>query len=211
MMAGKVILSIVIGLGIFALGLRPASAVEMKKPAGRSAPLLQSYAWYDGDKEKKVWLNPNLAVEFDPGPAGDSPLKKVYPSAKEVESRTGAVRLWKLKGGVKSEEAVLRLKSLHPEARYSPVMHDTPAGTGRKRALPGNVIVTLNPAWDGAAVNKWAGSRGLEIVRKLEIGPNVFVIKTGPGLEALETANALYRSGEVVAASPDWWLETETR
>lgn len=60
-------------------------------------------------------------------------------------------------------------------------------------------------------MKSWAGSRRLEIVQKLEIGPNVFVLKTGPGLEALETANALYRSGEVIAAFPDWWQEAVTR
>ena len=32
-----------------------------------------------------------------------------------------------------------------------------------------------------------------------------------PGMEALETANALYRSGEVKAALPDWWQEVATR
>jgi hypothetical protein len=48
-------------------------------------------------------------------------------------------------------------------------------------------------------------------VKKLEIGPNIYVIKTGPGLEALETANALYRSGEVKAAFPDWWQEVVPR
>jgi hypothetical protein len=51
----------------------------------------------------------------------------------------------------------------------------------------------------------------LEIVKKLEIGPNIYVIKTGLGLEALATANALYRSGEVKAAFPDWWQEVVTR
>jgi hypothetical protein len=37
------------------------------------------------------------------------------------------------------------------------------------------------------------------------------VIKTGPGLIALETANSLYKSGEVVAAFPDWWEEVSPR
>ena len=60
-------------------------------------------------------------------------------------------------------------------------------------------------------MNNWAGKRKLEIVKKLEIGPNIYLIKTGPGLEALETANALYRSGEVKAALPDWWQEVATR
>jgi hypothetical protein len=49
------------------------------------------------------------------------------------------------------------------------------------------------------------------MMKKLEIGPNIYVIKTAPGLEALETANTLYRSGEVKAAFPDWWEEVVTR
>jgi hypothetical protein len=79
------------------------------------------------------------------------------------------------------------------------------------RALPGNIIVYLDPQWNEAAVNNWLNTRKLEIVKKLEIGPNIYVIKTGSGLEALETANALARSGEVKAAFPNWWEEVATR
>lgn len=205
-------LSVVTGLGLFWAGPDAASALEVKKPAGRAAPLQESYVWYDGDKEKRVWLNPDLAVEFDPTPSSDdSPLRKVYPEAKDLGSRQKGIRLWKLQHGIDSKEAVLRLKTVHPDGRYSPVLHDSATGTGRKRALPGNVIVTLNPIWDDAAVKRWAVSRRLEIVQKLEVGLNVFVLKTGPGLEALETANALYKSGEVVSASPDWWQDAVTR
>jgi hypothetical protein len=79
------------------------------------------------------------------------------------------------------------------------------------RALPGNIIVYLNPAWDDAAVKAWASKQQLEIIKKLEIGPNIYLIKTAPGLESLNTANALYKSGEVVAAFPDWWKQVTTR
>jgi hypothetical protein len=79
------------------------------------------------------------------------------------------------------------------------------------RALPGNIIVYLDPQWGEAAVRNWLSSHKLEIVKKLEIGPNIYVIKTGLGLEALDTANALYRSGEVKAAFPDWWQEVAIR
>lgn len=191
-------------------GWQDASGMEMKKPAGPPAALQQSYVWHDGDEERRVWVNPDLTAEFDPGPPDQSPVRKAFPNAKEVGSRQKAVRLWKL-GGVGPDEAIRTLKAQQPDGRYSPVLQDSPTPSGRKRALPGNVIVTLNPAWDEAAVKTWAGSRRLEIIQKLEIGPNVFVIKTGPGLEALETANALYRSDGVIAAFPDWWEEVTTR
>ena len=79
------------------------------------------------------------------------------------------------------------------------------------RALPGNIIVYLDPKWNEKAVNNWLSARKLEVVKKLDIGPNVYVIKTGPGLESLDIANALYRVGEVKAAFPDWWQEVTTR
>jgi ribosomal protein S8 len=79
------------------------------------------------------------------------------------------------------------------------------------RALPGNVIVYFAPDRDEAQVRQWAAGRNLEIVRKLEIGKNAYVIRTEPGLASLETANSLRVSGEVVAAVPDWWVDVRTR
>lgn len=206
----KICMSMVTGLTVLAFGITAASAMELKKPKSRSAPP-PSYVWYDGKEEKTVWLDQELAVEFDPSPSGESAFKKADVKAKELTNRRGAVRLWKLGGGTDTREVMAQLKAVHPTGRYSPVLRDSPSGAGRKWALPGDVIVYLNPSWDNAAVKAWANSRGLEIVQKLNIGPNVYVIKTGPGLESLETANKLYRSGEVISASPNWWQEAVTR
>jgi hypothetical protein len=84
------------------------------------------------------------------------------------------------------------------------------SGSGM-RALPGNIIVYLNPTWDATTVDNWVKSKKLEVVKKLNIGPNIYVIKTDPGMAALDTANALYLSGEVSAAFPDWWREVSNR
>lgn len=175
--------------------------------------LQQIYVWYDGQQERKIWLDPGLVAEFHVGKgnAARSAVKSVYPDAVPVPMRQGAVRLWRLGSGMDSNTAVRALGSANQTGNYSPVLHDGPTTTGRMRALPGNVIVYLNPAWDSEAVNAWVNQHQLEIVKKLEIGPNIYVIKTGPGLEALNTANALYKSGEVVAAFPDWWEEVTTR
>lgn len=79
------------------------------------------------------------------------------------------------------------------------------------RALPGNVIVYLNPNWNSAAIYEWLAKRKLQTLKKLNIGKNVFVIQSAPGLDALNLANELQQSGEVVSASPDWWKEVSTR
>lgn len=181
------------------------------KDSAKSAPLEQSYVWYDGDREQKVWLNPDLLAEFNPPASAQSPVMKADTDAKPLATRQKGIRVWQLKGGTHLQGVIYNLKTLHPDGKYSPVFHDTPGASGRMRSLPGNIIVYLNPLWNEATVNRWVSGRNLEIVKKLEMGPNIFVLKTGPGLEALEIANTLYKSGEVVAAFPDWWEEAATR
>lgn len=184
-----------------------------KNAPGKAIKLQQAYLWYDGEQERQIWLNPELVAEFHGGTgnATRSTVKSVYADAVQVPKRYGAVRLWRPGSGVSSEAAVRTLASKNQTGKYSPVLHDGPTASGRMRALPGNIIVYLNPAWDSEAVTAWVSQHQLEIVKKMEIGPNIYVIKTGPGLEALNVANALYKSGEVVAAFPDWWEEKATR
>jgi hypothetical protein len=189
----------------------PSEASAGGKDAAKSAQLEQSYVWYDGNREQKVWLNPNLLAEFNTSTSGQSPVKKAYADAMPLASRYKGIRLWELKSDTHLKGVIQNLKTLHPNGKYSPVFHDTPMASGRMRSLPGNIVVYLNPAWDEVAAGRWVSGQGLEIVKKLEIGPNVFVLKTGPGLEALEKANTLYRSGEVIAAFPDWWEEAAPR
>ncbi len=195
----------------FVLSMNVACATDSKNTMNKSTPLSQAYVWYDGDREQQVWLNPGVVAEFNPGPESASPLKSAYSGARIVPTKhkQAVVRLWQLDNT--AETAIRSLKASHPAGKYSAVLHDGPTSAGRMRALPGNIIVYLNPQWSQAAVNNWLSARKLEMVKKLEIGPNIYVIKTGPGLEALETANALYRSGEVTAAFPDWWQEVATR
>lgn len=187
-----------------------AKAMGFGKGAGTSAPLEQSYVWYDGDREHTVWLDPTVVAEFNPGPADQSPLTKSFAGARVIPGKQAAVRFWQV-DSIPAATAVRSLKEQYPGGKFSPVMHDGPSTGSRKRALPGNVIVYLNPAWDGAAVQRWADSQGLQIVKRLQIGPNIYIIRTGAGIEALEKANALYKSGSVVAAFPDWWQEVSTR
>ena len=193
------------------LSLNVACAVESKMVMNKSTALTQPYVWYDGDREQRVWLNPQIVAEFNPGAEGERAMKNANSSARAMPTKhkQAVIRLWQL--DKTADGAIRSLKAKYPAGKYSPVLHDGPTSTGRMRALPGNIIVYLDPQWDETAVSKWLSSHKLEVVKKLEIGPNIYVIKTGPGLEALETANTLYRSGEVKAAFPDWWQEVATR
>lgn len=193
------------------LSLNVAYAADTKQAGIQFQPFVQSYVWYDGNRERQLWLNPQAVAEFNPGPEGEASVKKINPAATELPTRhpQQSVRFWQMDNT--ADNAARSLRASNPQGRYSAVFHDGPNSAGRMRALPGNIIVYLDPQWSNAIVKQWLSGHKLEVVKKLEIGPNIYLIKTGPGIEALDTANALYRSGEVKAAFPDWWQEVSKK
>ena len=74
-----------------------------------------------------------------------------------TKRRQAAVRLWQLNDTAAT--SMRSLKSIHPQGKYSGVLQDGSSSTSRMRALPGNVIVYLDPQWDEAAVSNWLSSR----------------------------------------------------
>ena len=211
MALSKILAGKVLAILLSAVLSNAASAMEPRMATNKSTSLTQSYVWYDGDREHQVWLNPQMVAEFNPSSEGEKAMQSISSTAKiaSTQHQQAGVRFWRLENTTAT--ATRSISANHPQGKYSVVMHDAPTSTGRMRALPGNIIVYLNPQWDAAAVSNWLKTRKLEIVKKLEIGPNIYVIKTGPGMEALTTANTLYRSGEVKAAFPDWWQEVAPR
>ncbi len=175
------------------------------KSAAAGVPLAQSFRWYDGAQARTVWLDPSAVAEVG-APAGA--VSAAVPGA-AVERRHGASTVWKLPRAA-AADAIARLARAHPQARFSEVLREGPNDAARPRALPGGVLVRLDPAWDAARVDAWLAAHRLNAVRWLPI-PNMLVVDTAPGLEALRVANALFESGEVLAASPDWSLSFETR
>lgn len=192
--------------------LFPLAAAEAMDPRENPpAPTLtQSYAWHDGERERSAWVNPVLVAEFGVSPRNYEQVERVAPGARALPNVRAGARIWNL-GNAGVDNAIRSLQTAQPTGRYSPVFHDVPNASGRMRALPGNVIVYLKPDWNESQVRDWATSRNLEIVRKLEIGKNAYVVRTEPGLVSLETANSLRQSGEVDAAIPDWWLDMRAR
>lgn len=79
------------------------------------------------------------------------------------------------------------------------------------RALPGNIIVRLDPNWSSAQVDAWLASQGLTKIGQLPMANNLLVLSAPPGLASLELANRLQESGTVISAQPDWWQQVERR
>lgn len=194
------------------LSLGACSAVPSKQPPSKAeTALTQSYTWYDGTQAQTIWLNPSVLAEFEPGaPSATASLSiDAKTQMQPLPQNPRGVRLWQMQ--TPASTALKSLALSNPIGKYSPVFHDNASNQGAMRALPGNIIVYLNPQWDTATTHNWIVAHKLELVKKLDIGSNIFVFKTAPGLEALNIANALYQSGEVLAAFPDWWQETFPR
>lgn len=177
-----------------------------------AATMAESYVWFDGDSERTVWVNRSLVAEFDPAPTVTTvPSAKAVIVAGDAVAGGRGVRFWKVAAGSTRAEAVASISAGNFTGRYSPVLHDGASEARPKRALPGNVVVHLDRSWDNAAVGRWASAQGVEVVKSLAFAPNVFLVRSAPGLVSLETANRLYRSNTVVAAYPVWWREVGHR
>jgi hypothetical protein len=96
-------------------------------------------------------------------------------------------------------------------AQQSPVYREGNSPAGRLMALPGGVIVHLNPHWTHSQVMEWADKNQLRIVQSLPMASNWFFIHTDPGLPSLTLANRLHLLDGVIHATPNWWRQTATR
>ncbi len=196
----------VLGLMVacFAMGESYAKGLDSQPPKG--SPIV----WYDGAREQSVWMSDREVVEFSRASIAQSgkALKALMPQAK-LKKVIGGARIWSIEPA-----AIATLKSLSASnngRNYSPVFHRGFTLQGPRMALPGNIIVTFKPDWSREQIDAWAGLRELQIFQQLPIGVNIFVIKTDAGMTGLELANELYRSGEVLTATPNWWREVFTR
>lgn len=183
----------------------PSGPTDSSEPAQ-----MQRYTWYDGDQPRQVWLDPQVVAIF--GDADDSAaetVRSMAPAAEQLPTRTPGLRLWRLPQG--SGSALRRLQALEPDVHVSPVLRDSPSAGGAMRALPGGVIVYLDPSWNSEQARDWLHNQELQPQRQLSAGRNAFLVETEPGLAALELANQLRQQPGVIAAMPDWWQELEPR
>lgn len=162
-----------------------------------------SFVWYDGTNERRVWLDSEQVAELAPdqGSGTSLPLGQILPQSPR------GIRFWTVEKGVTPDRLVKELDAGSGRGTFSPVLRDAPSPDSPMRLLPGNVIVELDPTWSQEKVRDWATRHQVEVLAHLPIESNMVVVRTAPGLAALELANKLYRSGEVRAAFPDWWTE----
>ena len=163
---------------------------------GMSLTLASAHAantiYFDGGNQRTMTLEPHLLAQFRtagaPGTrsAGSSgPFVSIVDITKTVaQSAVGAT---------------------------SPVYREGNSPAGRLMALPGGVIVNFKSEWTAAQIEAWALGGGFTLGQRMNILGNWYVIKTAAGNVSLDTANTIQRSGAVVSATPNWWIQTATR
>lgn len=176
-----------------------------------AAQLQQSYTWYDGDIKREVWVNPQLIAEFNPTISQKNQISAAVTGAQVVSAKMGPVRFWQVNDTINAKTAISSISKRMNSNQISAVLHDGASTLSAMRAIPGNIIIYLDPGWDQATATQWLAQKNLQVVSQRQFMPNVFVIKSIPGLESLLMANKLYESGEVVAAFPNWWKELVTK
>ncbi len=78
-------------------------------------------------------------------------------------------------------------------------------------ALPGGVVLMLDPTWDTAAVDSFMRSNRIASseIEGFEGLVNSFKVATDPGFPSLWTANSLAGHNGVIVSSPNWWIDQD--
>ena len=148
----------------------------------------ESYTWWDGDREIAMQLQVDVVlVDGEVVPVVD-----VVPDSAQSQYVGG-----------QSQEGVVGSGDVAPVFR---------SDEGELMALPGGVVVVLDPGWDYAAVDEFFERNGVTLSRvtDLDYVTNGFFIETEPGFASLDLANALVGQAGVELSSPNWWKEVFT-
>lgn len=101
--------------------------------------------------------------------------------------------------------STIATRSVVAPATVTPLFREGDSPAGRLMGLPGGIIVQFQPSWDSQQIAQWLTARGLPLGERLAIQGHWYSIPTPAGMIALETANQLYESGDVISATPNWW------
>ena len=201
-------LSVVLGLIVPHVSLAMSSTKGVDKRSTTTE--LEHYFWYDGDEKRSVWVNPELIAEFNVQTEKNTQLS-ASDVTKKANTQAVFVRFLNIGEEGVTTQRIEKGINQNNNTRISPVLHDVASTSGVKKALPGNVLVQMKPDWSQEKINSWFEGHGLTAIKSLTFAPNTFLIQTKPGLDAIDTANRIYETGDVILSSPNWWQERVAR
>jgi hypothetical protein len=172
---------------------------------GHSAMAADLDHYFDGGQRRALTRVPDLvATVRAPSTDRQAPLAGAEPGAWVAgDSRLRIERLAPM-GGARAAASASR-------PGQSPVWREGTSPAGRLMAAPGGVLVKVPPEWSSAQARDWLAAHGHVEAMPLGLGAGWWRVPTAPGEAALAAANRLHDTGELLAASPDWWREARTR
>ena len=178
----------------------PAVSSAEREPtarAGHARPANPPLTLGEGLSDRSLWLDSSRVAEFDAGGAAEPTLVNAeearYTLQMLAKSLDGSAPE---PGGTAAQAADLR----------SPVFVDA---SGRARALPGGVIVTLKAGTDPDADGAALAAAGLQPVRHLS--GRSWLVASEPGLAALALARRLQDDGQFERVQPNWWVTRQRK
>ena len=182
----------------FAGGARQESPVESTGPdesgggdgsGGAASAQGDVYTWQDGDRTVGAQLQLDLVVLDDGAIVSRDDIVADTGNEQNVPRSADG-------GGGKSDGT----------SSSNPVFLSE---SGELMALPGGVVVVLDPEWDAAEAAAFFTANGIvpSRVSSLDYLTNGFFVETDPGFASLDLANALAGQVGVELSSPNWWRE----
>lgn len=170
--------------------------------------------YFDGSRRRTVTLQTDLVATFAPAARTGLPphaLGATAAAATTVVAGDSRVQIHRVAAAAPRATPADAGAAAAPAG--SPVYREGNSPAGRLMALPGGVLVKFKPEWSRARIDAWLAQRALAVERALPIagGGQWFAVATPSGAPALDTANALFESGDVLAATPNWWRQTRAR
>lgn len=190
--------------------LQTAVAATLAVPCIAALAAGTSY-YYEGARKVEINLQGDLVADFSKNRSTAAAVAPAALGGASAALVTGdsMVRIYRTPAVVaRSAEAIGQAPSA---AGGSPVYAQGSTRAGRLMALPGGVLVKFKPEWSRAQIDAWLAARGLVAGHPLNFGVNWFLVQTAPGAASLAAANAIYESGEVLSASPNWWMQTSAK
>ena len=195
-----------------------SEATVLSKPeVGQSKTANPSHVVNEGGVERPLWIDTSRVVEFpQAGGAGQAAIRPAEPGEVSESNRTS-------KAEGRSDDATTTSagdagSSADPSgnataaaapggaAAVSPVFVDA---SGRPRALPGGVIVSLKQGLRESQAREQLQAAGLTPVR--QIGERMWLVESPVGIASLELANRLHATGRFEFVQPNWWQPRSTK
>ncbi len=198
------------GVAAAAFVLAPLGLVS-----GQSANLVERW-WYDGATRRTIWMAADrLAVVFDAASIpkthaeAEQRIGRLSPGA-ALDSQDGVLAVFRLAGPGNPEAPARALRSEKGIRHASPAFYQGSRGATNPLVLSGEIIVGFKTAMSPDDLARFARKYGLVLLQPLGVIPNTFVFDARASADSLALANAIFETGQVTLAQPNW-IQSATR